>query len=266
MKQHFESLHPRIQVSRDPLTIGIYSHHQKTVIIDQQIAYVGGIDLAYNRYESGEYNLTDEGEDQIYPGRHYVNPMIGAKNKNVGPPLEDVYDRSKVPRMPWQDYHAKVIGEPARDVARNFIHRWLMCKEKKHNFISLRETDYSLDSKLIKEMKENEKDLAQVQVLRCAANWSISTSMTENSIFKAEVKAIKESKHFVYIENQFFVSSSSKVSNPRNKLIGTLVERVAKAIENKEAFRAIFLCPLHSSSPLNTKTLQNLTYWQLSSM
>jgi phospholipase D1/2 len=80
------------------------------------------------------------------------------------------------------------------------------------------------------------------------------------------VKAIKESKHFVYIENQFFVSNCTKVANPVNRLIGALVERISKAIESKQPFRAIFICPLHSSSPLHTKTLQNLTYWQLSSM
>jgi phospholipase D1/2 len=62
----------------------VYSHHQKTVVIDQQIAYVGGIDIAYNRWDNGEYHLTDEGDDKLFPGRHYVNPMIGAKNKNVG--------------------------------------------------------------------------------------------------------------------------------------------------------------------------------------
>jgi phospholipase D1/2 len=115
-----EKLHPYIHVIRDPPSaFGIYSHHQKTVVIDQQIAYVGGIDLAYNRYEDIDtYTLLDEGEDLIYPGRDYVNPMMPAKNPNTGDPvfssnfltnkLEDAVDRSRIPRMPWQDYHAKV--------------------------------------------------------------------------------------------------------------------------------------------------------------
>jgi phosphatidylserine/phosphatidylglycerophosphate/cardiolipin synthase-like enzyme len=119
--------------------------------------------------------------------------------------LEDVYDRSKIPRMPWQDYHSKVIGEPARDVARNFMHRWLCCKDpKKHNFISLRETDYSKDEKLAKLIKENEKDLAEVQVLRCTAYWSIQTNMTEVSPF------------FFNLSTEFNLQGSSE-SNQRIK-------------------------------------------------
>ena len=278
MKEHLERLHPHIQCIRDPPSaLGIYSHHQKTVVIDQQIAvihiqfliifykYVGGIDIAYNRYEEN-YSLTDEGEDQIYPGRDYVNPMMPAKNKNIGDPLEDVYDRSKIPRMPWQDYHAKVVGEPARDVARNFIQRWIFTKDEKQTHLSLRQTDYTKDEYIEAAKVEMKDSLANVQVLRSAAYWSTGLSGTENSIYKSQIRAIKEAKHFVYIENQFFISNCTKVENPKNKLIGALVDRVTKAIENNEPFRAIFLCPLHSSSPLNTKTLQNLTYWQLSSM
>eukprot|EP01080_Neovahlkampfia_damariscottae_P005619 gene5619-9436_t len=266
MKEHLEKLHPHIHCIRDPPSaLGIYSHHQKTVVIDQQIAYVGGIDIAYNRYEEN-YALTDEGEDLIYPGRDYVNPMMPAKNKNIGDPLEDVYDRKRIPRMPWQDYHAKVIGEPARDVARNFIQRWIFTKDHDQPHISLRQTDYSQDEYLESGKQELKETLAKVQVLRSAAYWSTGLSGTENSIYKSQIRAIKEAKHFVYIENQFFISSCTKVENPKNRLIGTLVDRVSKAIENNEPFKAIFLCPLHSSSPLNTKTLQNLTYWQLSSM
>jgi phospholipase D1/2 len=178
--------------------------------------------------------------------------------------------------MPWQDYHSKVykyvfnhtqvVGEPARDVARNFIQRWLFTKDSSQPHVSLRQTDYSKDENILSAQQELKDNLAKVQVLRSASYWSVGLSGTENSIYKAQVRAIKESKHFIYIENQFFVSSCTKVNNPQNKLIGTLVDRVCKAIENKEPFRAIFICPIHSSSPLNTTPLQNLTFWQLSSM
>ena len=33
--------------------------------------------------------------------------------------------------MPWHDVHCMIIGEPARDVARHFIHRWNFAKSNK---------------------------------------------------------------------------------------------------------------------------------------
>ncbi len=36
---------------------GYFSHHQKQVIVDRAIAYIGGIDLAYGRYDDATYDL-----------------------------------------------------------------------------------------------------------------------------------------------------------------------------------------------------------------
>ena len=35
-----------------------------------------------------------------------------------------MYDRGKVPRMPWHDVGMQVVGQPARDLARHFTERW----------------------------------------------------------------------------------------------------------------------------------------------
>src|SRR5690606_25161430 len=34
-----------------------FSHHQKQVIIDRKIAFIGGIDLAYGRFDDATYDL-----------------------------------------------------------------------------------------------------------------------------------------------------------------------------------------------------------------
>src|SRR3990167_7971982 len=51
-KEFLEGLHENIKVVRHPNNIlpVIYSHHQKFVVVDQIIAFVGGIDLAWGRY------------------------------------------------------------------------------------------------------------------------------------------------------------------------------------------------------------------------
>lgn len=42
-------------------------------------------------------------------------------------PEEDMYDRDKVPRMPWHDVGIQVVGQPARDLARHFTQRYRVC-------------------------------------------------------------------------------------------------------------------------------------------
>lgn len=39
----------------------LWAHHEKIVVIDQSVAFVGGIDLAYGRWDDKEHRLTDVG-------------------------------------------------------------------------------------------------------------------------------------------------------------------------------------------------------------
>lgn len=97
--------------------------HEKLCVIDQTIAFTGGVDLCFGRYAmlrdcvalNGAYDTTrwdtpqhvlvddidlDSGASEIWPGKDYSNPRVmdfHALNK----PEEDMYDRTKVPRMPW---------------------------------------------------------------------------------------------------------------------------------------------------------------------
>lgn len=48
-----------------------FSHHQKLVVIDNEVAYVGGIDLAYGRYDDHRFSLSHEGrkvQERYNPG------------------------------------------------------------------------------------------------------------------------------------------------------------------------------------------------------
>lgn len=49
-----------------------WAHHEKTVAIDQTVAFVGGIDLAFGRWDDSQYRLTDlclaNGENEEQPG------------------------------------------------------------------------------------------------------------------------------------------------------------------------------------------------------
>lgn len=39
----------------------LWAHHEKMVAIDQTVAFVGGIDLAFGRWDNCEYRLADLG-------------------------------------------------------------------------------------------------------------------------------------------------------------------------------------------------------------
>lgn len=50
---------------RDPdhvsSAVYLWAHHEKIIVVDQSVAFVGGIDLAYGRWDDGEHRLTDVG-------------------------------------------------------------------------------------------------------------------------------------------------------------------------------------------------------------
>eukprot|EP00519_Triparma_laevis_P003835 CAMPEP_0182497038 /NCGR_PEP_ID=MMETSP1321-20130603/5585_1 /TAXON_ID=91990 /ORGANISM="Bolidomonas sp., Strain RCC1657" /LENGTH=1384 /DNA_ID=CAMNT_0024700801 /DNA_START=176 /DNA_END=4327 /DNA_ORIENTATION=+ len=112
----------------DPAVLPFWSHHDKHVTIDQEVAFVGGVDITFGRFENSKYRLRDDNEkqeEQIFPGADYANPRIGDVT-NPELPLEDnpLHDRETTSRMPWRDIHGCIVGTVALDVAWHFIQRW----------------------------------------------------------------------------------------------------------------------------------------------
>ncbi|KAJ1354922.1 hypothetical protein KIN20_012017 [Parelaphostrongylus tenuis] len=65
-KRTLQALHPNIKVMRHPdhyMSTGTFfwAHHEKLVIIDQLIAFVGGVDLCFGRWDDHCHVLTDLG-------------------------------------------------------------------------------------------------------------------------------------------------------------------------------------------------------------
>ncbi len=66
-----------------------FSHHQKLVVVDRKIAYVGGIDLAYGRYDDARFDLHADGDDRKALNRY--NPCI-AWTGTLKKDREDIVD------------------------------------------------------------------------------------------------------------------------------------------------------------------------------
>lgn len=70
-----------------------------------------------------------------------------------------------------------------------------------------------------------------MHVLRSASKWSLGVD-PEESIHKSLVQAIETAQHFVYIENQFFISGNCG-QGVRNQVGKALVDRISRAIMAK---------------------------------
>jgi hypothetical protein len=81
-QNYLESLSPNIQCIRHPnkfiggSTAVFWSHHEKLCVVDRGIAFVGGIDLAFNRWDDAAHSCVDE-DGVRFPGKDYRQPAEG---------------------------------------------------------------------------------------------------------------------------------------------------------------------------------------------
>jgi phospholipase D1/2 len=121
----------------------LFSHHQKFVVIDDKHAYIGGVDFATGRYDTGKHDIVDV-EGKTWWGIDFYAPLLKkATSSDFAKPDADIIDRSKTSSMssfsftgvessiilhntgmPWHDIQMYVDGEAARDAAFNFVQRW----------------------------------------------------------------------------------------------------------------------------------------------
>ena len=103
-----------------------------------------------------------------------------------------------------------------------------------------------LNLSIVKERKFSE-GTCSCQVVRSASNWSLGfnawENILENSIQNAYIELIQSSKRFIYIENQFFISSTA--GDPvTNEIVTAILLRIERAHELKEDFRVVVFVPL----------------------
>jgi phospholipase D1/2 len=68
--------------------------------------------------------------------------------------------------------------------------------------------------------------------LRSVDDWSAGISTTETSILKAYCDLIRNAEHFIYIENQFFITTTDGSKDEVKNEIGlALAERIKAAYE-----------------------------------
>ncbi|KAL4161477.1 hypothetical protein PRNP1_002031 [Phytophthora ramorum] len=174
----------------------IASHHQKTLVIAantsagrhyQPVAYVGGIDLAIDRW------------DTMYHNNTAIRDAGNITYINKG----------------WVDGHLRIHGPAAKDVANNFVARWnsdyLPCRGLDDELLNFENPSYEDIPSLDYGSSNTTASLGNqsIQITRTFSctykHYKEFAPKGENSLFHARIKAIKNAKNFIYIEDQYFV-------------------------------------------------------------
>lgn len=184
---------------------------------------------------------------------------------------KDQFDRKKTQRMPWRDEALCVFGNSARDLARHFIQRWNHCKydletlNPVYPYLIPKAANEEISLDYMDWFKEG-MFKCTTQILRSLDSWSGGISQTEKSILNAYISLIENAEHYIYIENQFFVTTTNPVKDEVKNMIGyALAQRIKKAHEEKKNFKVYVVLPLFPAFD-SQNALQAVQYYNLRSI
>ncbi|EFC48698.1 predicted protein, partial [Naegleria gruberi] len=243
-KNYLKSLYPKnIYVKTHPKQYPVeWSHHQKLVVIDQSIGFLGGLDMCYGRWDDYKHNITDMNHSHSkYPGNDYQNPNYHAYYKYADKldSFTDVIDREYSTRQAWHDIHCSVTGLAAKDCSFNFVERW----------------NFSINGSKDSKENKNEGFLCNAQLVRSLCKWS-GSPRDEQSVYAAYLHLIDNAKHYIYIENQYFIGSTSDL--PKNVIPEYIARKVVEKMKAKEVFRVIIVVPSHPEGDMAASTTQQI--------
>lgn len=230
-----------------------WAHHEKLCLIDNKIAFMGGLDCCFGRWDTNSHPIADAHPGNvdaiIYPGQDYNNARV-YDFEGVDKWEQNKLDRTKYSRMGWSDISISLIGPITNSLALHFVDRWNYIYGQKYNTDSNSKyqpieavVEHAPPSRTLLEQgqyeagemfggisrhfskhfgrmwgeepqQERQEDHGlHIQLCRSACPWS-SGHPTEHSIANAYIDAITNAQHFIYIENQVSSHRSWCYSDP----------------------------------------------------
>ncbi|GAA5890842.1 hypothetical protein JCM6882_008832 [Rhodosporidiobolus microsporus] len=283
-KHFMEDLHENVAVMRHPDHLGgevtlYFSHHDKVVIVDNVVACIGGLDICFGRWDIGSHPLSDvhptDFSRTLFAGQDFNNARVQDFH-DVDHWASNQQNRLEVPRMPWQDIHTMFTGPAVLDYAQHFVENFIRNLKYSHDrrypllaFPHPEPAPFEFRHPHLQRFRDmghhfnvhkrepgeegawdrpiggmGQKGSMRVQVLRSSADWSHGISPREHSIQNAYCQMIRESRHYCYIENQFFITSTGAGKGPVENMIGAaIVDRVLSAARSGEKFKVVIVIP-----------------------
>jgi len=169
-----------------PLNIeaSIASYHQKFFIIDRELAFVGGMNMAEEYWDSASHGVFE------YRRMKYDSDAGDREEVRDG---DDNGIKTPADIAPYDDYFTKIEGPLVKEVHNIFSKRW--------NYLIYNTAKYSENSTIIEPMVNfdsvNDGVMAQINV-------TMPRPFQENTILESQLLAIRQAKHYIYIEDQYF--------------------------------------------------------------
>lgn len=213
--------HGIFEVIYQPHPDFIGSWHQKMIIIDNAIAFVGGMNAKQNDWDTNNHDL--------YNYRRTPHNTSGSKRKSME-------IKKKLPDYPpRQDYMTQILGEAVTDVQNNFTERWNYCISQGY--------DWSRNLEPIKYGKVSGFSDLKCQISKTLPAYP-PTPTGEKGILETYRKAISQAKDYIYIENQYFRSAyvAQEIANAckKNKKLKIIIltqPDYLSEIENHETWK-----------------------------
>jgi phospholipase D1/2 len=116
-------------------TVLYWAHHEKLCLVDGTIAFMGGLDLCYGRWDTNQHSIADAHPGDlnriVFPGQDYNNSRI-MDFQDVVHWQNNKLNRTQNSRMGWTDLSICISGPVVQDLKEHFVQRWNMIYEEKY--------------------------------------------------------------------------------------------------------------------------------------
>ena len=229
--------HPRIHFRFDSSGPFMVSHHQKIAVVDDQLAFCGGLDITQRRWDTCDH--------------HVESPV---RKDPEGKPYE-----------PFHDVQMMVEGDAARELGALFRDRWKRATGKLP--AELREFAEPRAEGFWPEFQEPLLKKHDVALARTIPSFRESRAVRESEALFLD--SIRRAKDYIFVENQYFASRQlgdlleERLQEPNppeilivvrlldsnwaERLMGVLRARLVRRLKEKDPQnRLLVLCPAAS--------------------
>jgi phospholipase D1/2 len=112
-----------------------WAHHEKLCLVDGHIAFMGGLDLCYGRWDTNQHSIADAHPGDVnkivFIGQDYNNSRI-MDFEDVTNWRNNKLDRTQNSRMGWTDVSLSLTGPSVQDLQQHFCNRWNFIYDEKY--------------------------------------------------------------------------------------------------------------------------------------